>query len=86
MTSRRMKKSFAPTEAMLCILSIGFLVLFGGATAFSEKAGADMPTVSIDKSKTSISGISAGGFQAVQLHVAFSSSFIGVGVIAGTLK
>ncbi len=36
-----------------------------------------------DLQKTSVSGISSGGYMAVQLHIAFSSIMTGVGVFAG---
>lgn len=37
----------------------------------------------IQKDKISVSGISSGGFMAVQMHVAFSQTFMGAGIIAG---
>ena len=37
----------------------------------------------MDSSKISVSGLSAGGFMAVQMHVAYSGIFAGVGVLAG---
>jgi len=37
----------------------------------------------IDRSKISVSGISSGGGMAAQMHVAYSSVFTGVGIIAG---
>jgi len=37
----------------------------------------------VDTSKLSVSGISSGGFMAVQFHVAYSSEIMGVGVFAG---
>ncbi|XP_071479622.1 poly(3-hydroxybutyrate) depolymerase-like [Diadema antillarum] len=36
-----------------------------------------------DPDQVSVSGLSAGGFMAVQVHVAYSASIMGVGVIAG---
>lgn len=41
-----------------------------------------LPQYNIDTSKISVSGLSAGGFMANQLGVAFSSTFMGVGVFA----
>ena len=38
----------------------------------------------MDRSKISVSGISSGGAMATQMHVAYSSIFMGVGVIAGS--
>jgi len=37
----------------------------------------------VDRRKISVSGISSGGAMATQMHVAYSSVFMGVGVIAG---
>jgi len=37
----------------------------------------------IDKTQISVSGLSSGGFIAVQVHVALSSKFIGAGIFAG---
>lgn len=42
-----------------------------------------LPAFSIDEHSITVSGISAGGFMAVQLHVALSSEISGVGVVAG---
>ena len=43
---------------------------------FSGRHGADSTQVSI-------SGLSSGAFMAVQLHVAYSKSIMGLGVVAG---
>jgi len=37
----------------------------------------------VDRSKISVSGISSGGAMAPQMHVAYSSVFMGVGIVAG---
>lgn len=43
-----------------------------------------LPSYNVDISKTSVSGLSSGGFMAVQLHVAYSSTFkAGAGIVAG---
>ena len=43
-----------------------------------------LPPLVIDKTQTSVSGISSGGYMAVQLHVAYSATFKkGAGVVAG---
>ena len=41
-----------------------------------------LPALNIDISETSVSGLSSGGFMAVQLAVAYSSIIKGVGVVA----
>jgi poly(3-hydroxybutyrate) depolymerase len=40
-------------------------------------------TYNVDKSKITVSGISSGAAMANQLHVAYSSVFSGVGIVAG---
>lgn len=42
-----------------------------------------LPRLHADPSKTSVSGLSSGGFMAIQYGVAFSASVKGVGVVAG---
>ena len=45
---------------------------------------APLPQLVIDKTQTSLSGLSSGGYMAVQLHVAYSSTFKkGAGIVAG---
>ena len=42
-----------------------------------------LPQLNIDSSQTTVSGVSSGGYMAVQLHVAYSATFRkGVGVVA----
>src|SRR5882672_8494410 len=43
-----------------------------------------LPQLVIDPAETTVSGLSSGGFMAVQLHVAYSATFKkGAGVVAG---
>jgi len=52
--------------------------------AGSALAAVNLPALNIDKTQTTVSGLSAGGFMAVQLHVAYSATFAkGAGVVAG---
>ena len=47
-------------------------------------AASPLPHLSIDPAQTSVSGLSSGGFMAVQLHVAYSATFKkGAGIVAG---
>jgi poly(3-hydroxybutyrate) depolymerase len=60
----------------------------GAALALCASGGAyaavNLPALKIDKTQTTVSGLSSGGFMAVQLHVAYSATFAkGVGVVAG---
>lgn len=42
-----------------------------------------LPGYNVDLTQTSVSGLSSGGFMAMQLHVAYSDKIIGAGIIAG---
>ncbi|MDB5741972.1 MAG: Fibronectin, type domain protein [Polaromonas sp.] len=54
--------------------------LFGGAAS----AAVNLPQLNIDKTQTTVSGLSSGGFMAAQLHVAYSATFKkGAGIVAG---
>lgn len=46
-------------------------------------SAAPLPALNIDLEQTSVSGLSSGGFMAVQFQVAFSSKIKGAGIIAG---
>jgi hypothetical protein len=43
----------------------------------------DLPKLDIDLSRITVSGVSSGGFMAVQMHVAYSSFFKGAASLAG---
>ncbi|MCP4108787.1 MAG: hypothetical protein GY749_25120 [Desulfobacteraceae bacterium] len=45
--------------------------------------GSGLPSFNVDEKKISVSGLSSGAFMAVQMHVAFSKTFTGAGIIAG---
>ncbi len=54
------------------------------AMASTAWAAVELPALKLDPSQTTISGLSSGGFMAVQMHVAYSSVFSkGAGVVAG---
>ena len=66
--------------ASICATSV--LVL----TAVSSPVAAQivsLPSYNVDINQTSVSGLSAGGYMAVQFDVAFSSTLRGAGIIAG---
>ncbi|MGZ5780384.1 MAG: extracellular catalytic domain type 2 short-chain-length polyhydroxyalkanoate depolymerase, partial [Burkholderiaceae bacterium] len=63
-------------EAILTIAALGSVAQTAGATALSS--------YNVDPSTVSVSGLSAGGFMAAQLGVAYSSVYtVGFGVFAG---
>ncbi|MGH6638651.1 MAG: extracellular catalytic domain type 2 short-chain-length polyhydroxyalkanoate depolymerase [Polaromonas sp.] len=50
----------------------------------AASAAVNLPQLNIDKTQTTVSGLSSGGFMAVQLHVAYSATFKkGAGIVAG---
>ena len=51
--------------------------------ATTTHAASPLPTLNIDKTQTTVSGLSSGGFMANQLGYAYSGTFKGVGVFAG---
>jgi len=54
------------------------------ATLIGAAAAAPLPKLMLDPAQTTVSGLSSGGFMAVQLHVAYSATFKkGAGVVAG---
>ena len=69
---------------------LGSALLFAAAlTPFAMlhntvHAASALPALVLDKTQTTVSGLSSGGFMAVQLHVAYSATFAkGAGVVAG---
>ncbi len=42
-----------------------------------------LPSFTVDKTQTSVSGLSSGAFMAVQFHTAYSSEVMGAGIVAG---
>ena len=60
---------------------VAFLFIAASATAQSADP---LPRLAIDPAGITVSGLSSGGFMAVQLHVAYSSTFKrGAGIVAG---
>jgi poly(3-hydroxybutyrate) depolymerase len=61
-----------------------FTSLSMGVSMVGAMAAQPLPSLKIDKTQTTVSGLSSGGYMAVQLHVAYSAAFKkGAGVIAG---
>ena len=60
----------------LALLWLGF-----GLTA-TGMAATPLPSLNIDRSAVSVSGVSSGGYLAQQLHVAYSGSVMGAAIIA----
>jgi poly(3-hydroxybutyrate) depolymerase len=61
-----------------------FIAFLLSVTCATAQSADQLPRLSIDPSGITVSGLSSGGFMAVQLHVAYSSTFKrGAGVVAG---
>ena len=80
-----MTEKFIFRLAMPVVLAIG---LSTGTSAFAAPAASVPPVVKlqryqIDPAKVFVAGISSGGFAAVQMHVAHSSTFKGAAIYAG---
>ncbi len=66
-------------------LAVTLAALAAAAGNAQTLPGSNMPAINLDHDSMTTSGISSGGFMAVQMHVAYSSLFhTGVGVLAGT--
>lgn len=68
-------------------MTFKLLKTFAAIAAFScgaASAAVNLPSLNIDKTQTTVSGLSSGGFMAAQLHVAYSATFKkGAGIVAG---
>ncbi|MCW8884197.1 MAG: hypothetical protein OQK12_02945, partial [Motiliproteus sp.] len=60
-----------------------WIKLFFISSLLSVTAHAEQQLPKLHAEQVSLSGLSSGGFMAAQLHVIYSSQFVGVGVIAG---
>lgn len=58
--------------AISAMMGAGVLAV---ATAFATTRAAPIPRLNIDRTQTTVSGVSSGGYMAVQLHVAYSARF-----------
>ena len=59
------------------------VALLGCAVAAPSQSAAPLASYNVDRTQVSVSGLSSGGFFAVQLGVSYSSVFKGVGIFAG---
>ena len=76
-----LKKSRLDEQSLRLPTAQLFFILY---CAVSSTAGAEtLPQLSLDREATTVSGLSSGGFMAVQLQIAYSSAVSGAGVVAG---
>ena len=71
-------------KRLLRFVLMGVAAIAVLALAAVAAAAAPLPSNIVDREQVSVSGVSAGGYMAVQMHVAHSATFKkGVGVVAG---
>ena len=63
--------------------SLGYILLSVNLALVGASEAAKLAAYNVEAKQSSVSGVSAGGFMAVQFQVAFSSSIRGAGIIAG---
>lgn len=59
------------------------LLVLSAALVATDLPAESLPSFNVDINETSVSGLSSGGYMAVQFHVAYSSLVKGAGIIAG---
>ena len=59
------------------------LILLTLLFAVTSFAGGTSPSMNIDTDRMTVSGVSAGGAMAQQIHIAYSDMFSGAAIIAG---
>ena len=64
------------------IRTLAAATVLGALAATAAHAAVALPKYNVDKSQTTVSGLSSGGFMANQLGYAYSATFKGVGVFA----
>ena len=64
------------------IPNLKLLAAAAALAAGAAQAAINLPAYNVDKSQTTVSGLSSGGFMANQLGIAYSATFKGVGVFA----
>jgi chitodextrinase len=64
-------------------LAVSSLLTAMALSSQASAAGVKLPAFNVDINQTSVSGLSSGGFMAVQFEVAYSSILKGAGIIAG---
>lgn len=68
----------------IVLFALGITGAAAQVAQVAQAAPVPLPSYNVDPALTSVSGLSSGGFMAVQLHVAFSATFkAGAGIVAG---
>src|SRR3712207_3357206 len=77
------RRSLASLRQACLLVSLTLAACFAAAASGAEPKPVLLEQYGIDPDRITVSGLSSGAYMAVQLGVAYSSSFRGVGVIAG---
>ena len=85
MTTPSMTTGVTRTLARGVIAATIAAAAFAGTAAAqtAPQTAAALPSYKVDAAQTTVSGLSSGGFMAIQFHVAYSASVAGAGVVAG---
>ena len=67
-----------PGNFLTCAAALSLLLISAGVSA-----AAPLPKLGTDKVEVTVSGISSGGYMAVQFQVAYSQMVRGAGILAG---
>jgi poly(3-hydroxybutyrate) depolymerase len=65
------------------LLGFLFVAMLAASVARVAVAAPPLPSFNVDKTQISVSGLSSGGFMAVQFHTAYSATIMGAGIVAG---
>ena len=68
---------------MLRAHRVAVAAAFAALLSASTLAAEPLPGFNVDRTQTSVSGLSSGAFMAVQFHTAYSAEIMGAGVVAG---
>ena len=71
-----------PLVVLRCAL-LALAALAGAWQPVSARAAEPLPAFHVDLAQSSVSGLSSGAYMAGQFHIAFSTTLIGAGIVAG---
>jgi poly(3-hydroxybutyrate) depolymerase len=79
----RLVGAFGPGAFARAVAAVGLMAMAAcGRTEEPAAAAARLPQLAVDPAAVTVSGISAGGYMAVQFHVAHSALVRGAGIVA----
>jgi poly(3-hydroxybutyrate) depolymerase len=72
-----------PVEHSVVRIAALLLVLAASAGPSGASATEPLPSFNVDLAQSSVSGLSSGAYMAGQFHIAFSTTLVGAGIVAG---